>query len=58
MAHCFVVYKARLKTPEDSPGQLGLDSWGLMKKDGRWWIVSVSNDVVTPQRPLPEELRK
>jgi hypothetical protein len=57
MAHCFVVYKARFKTPADSPGQLGLDSWGLMKKDGRWWIVSVTNDVVTPQRPLPEELR-
>jgi hypothetical protein len=57
MAHCFIVYKARLKTPENSPGQLGLDSWGLIKKDGRWWIVSVTNDVVTPQRPLPEELR-
>lgn len=57
MAHCFVVYKARFKTPENSPGQLGLDSWGLMKKDGRWWIVSVTNDVVTSQTQLPEELR-
>jgi hypothetical protein len=57
MAHCFVVYKARFKTPENSPGQLGLDSWGLINKDGRWWIVSVANDVVTPQRPLPEELQ-
>jgi len=57
MAHCFVVYKARFKTPKNSPGQLGLDSWGLMKKDGRWWIVSVTNDVVTSQRPLPEDLR-
>ena len=34
MAHCFVVYKARFKTPENSPGQLGLDSWGLMRKVG------------------------
>lgn len=57
MAHCFVVYKARFKTPENLPGQLGLDSWSLMKKDGRWWIVAVTNDVVTPQRELPEELR-
>jgi hypothetical protein len=57
MAHCLVVYKARFKTPAALPGQLGLDSWGLMKTDGRWWIVSVTNDVVTPQRPLPEELR-
>jgi hypothetical protein len=57
MAHCFVVYKARFKTPENQPGQLGLDSFGLVKKDGRWWIASITNDVVTPDRPLPEELR-
>lgn len=57
-AHCFVVYMARFKTPANLPGQMGLDSFGLMKKDGRWWIVSVTNDIVTPQNPLPEELRK
>ncbi len=57
MAHCFVVYKAQFKTPANSPGQLGLDSFSLMKKEGRWWIVSVTNDIVTPQRQLPEELR-
>jgi len=58
MAHCFVVYKARLMTPENAPGQLGLDSFGLMRKDGRWWVVSLNNDVVTPKRPLPPELAK
>jgi len=57
IAHCFVVYKARLKTPANIPGQLGLDSFSLMKKDGRWWIVSIANDVVSPQNPLPKELR-
>jgi hypothetical protein len=57
MAHVFVVYKARLKTPADSPGQFGLDSWELVKKEGRWWVVGMTNDVVTPQRPLPVELR-
>ena len=57
IAHAFVVYKARLKTPADTPGQVGLDSWELMKKDGRWWIAAVTNDIPTPQRPLPEELR-
>jgi hypothetical protein len=56
-AHCFIVYKAQFITPADSPGQLGLDSFGLMKKDGRWWIVSITNDVITPQNPLPENLR-
>ena len=57
IAQIFVVYKARFLTPENAPGQLGLDSFSLMKKDGRWWIVSIANDVVTPQNPLPEELR-
>lgn len=57
IAHCFIVYKARFMTPADAPGQLGLDSFGLMKKDGRWWVVSITNDVITPQNPLPESLR-
>lgn len=57
IAHCFVVYKVRILTPADTPGQLGLDSFSLMKKDERWWIVSIANDVITPQNPLPEELR-
>lgn len=56
-AQCFIVYKAQFMTPADAPGQLGLDSFALMKKDGRWWIVSITNDVVTAQNPLPEELR-
>ena len=57
IAQCFVVYKVRLLTPADSPGQLGLDSFSLMKKDGRWWIVSIANDVITPQNPLPDFLK-
>lgn len=56
-AHCFVVYKARLKTPPDLPGQYGLDSWSLVKKDGRWWVAAITNDIVSPDRPLPEEWR-
>ncbi len=56
-AQCFVVYRARFKTPPDLPGQIGLDSWALMKKEDRWWVVSVTNDIVSPQKPLPEELR-
>lgn len=57
IAQVFVVYKARFMTPENAPGQLGLDSFSLMKKDGRWWVVSITNDIVTPENPLPEEIR-
>ncbi len=56
-AQCFVVYRARFRTPPDLPGQVGLDNWAMMKLDERWWIVAVTNDVVSPERPLPEELR-
>ena len=57
IAHCFVVYKAGFKTPAGGPRQRGLDSFELMKRDGRWWIVAVTNDVVSPDNPLPENLR-
>ena len=57
MAHCFVVYKARFKTPQYQPVQLVLDSFVLMKKEWIWWIVSITNDVVSPNRSLPEALR-
>lgn len=56
-AHAFVTYRARFKTPADAPGQFGLDSFGLLRLDGRWWIASITNEVVTPDRPLPERLR-
>ncbi len=56
-AHAFVVYRARFKTPADLPGSVGLDSFGMLRLDGRWWIASVTNEVVTPDRPLPERLR-
>ena len=57
IAHCFIVYKAKFIIPADDPGHLGLESYGLVKKDGRWWIVSITHDIITPQNPLPDFLR-
>ena len=56
MAHAFVVYRARLQTPSGQRGTYGLDSFGLVHMDGRWWIASLTNDVVTRDRSLPEGL--
>jgi hypothetical protein len=56
MAQAFVVYRARMMTPADARAQLGLDNFGLVRMDGRWWIVSVTNDVVTPSLALPPSL--
>jgi hypothetical protein len=34
-----------------------VDSFQLIKKDGRWWIVSITNELPTPDRPVPEFFR-
>jgi len=54
IAHCFVVYEAEVLGTDRGP-QRGLDSWHLMKRDGRWWVVSVVNDSEPASGPIPKE---
>jgi hypothetical protein len=37
--------------------QTGLDSMHLIKVEGEWQIISIINEIPTPDRPLPEFLR-
>jgi hypothetical protein len=56
IAHILVLYEAII--PETmKQAQKGVDSWELVKKDGRWWIVAVTNEVPSNERPLPRELQ-
>ena len=55
IAHIYVVYEAAI-LGSDRPPQRGLDSWHLMKRDGRWWVVSVVNDSETVAGAIPEEV--
>jgi len=57
IAHCYVVYEAAITGSERAP-QRGLDSWHLMQRDGRWWVVSVVNDSEPAAGPVPEEVFK
>jgi hypothetical protein len=57
IAHILVLYEASIPG-SPRPPQQGIDSFQLIRKDGRWWIVSVVNELVTPDRPVPEELRE
>lgn len=57
IAHFFVVYEASIPGGERPPQQ-GLDSFQLIRKERRWWIVSVTNEIPRPDLPLPEELRQ
>ncbi|MEJ2583403.1 MAG: hypothetical protein P8127_17525 [Acidobacteriota bacterium] len=55
IAHCYVVYTADI-LGDDRPPRRGLDSWHLMHRDGRWWVVSVINDVERIAGPIPDEV--
>jgi hypothetical protein len=56
MANVLVLYEAQI-TGSARPPQQGVDNFSLIKQDGRWWIVSVTNEIPTPERPIPEVLR-
>ncbi len=55
MAHVLVLYEAHI-TNDPTPPQRGIDSWLLNRRDGRWVIVAVTNDLVTKDHPVPPEL--
>jgi hypothetical protein len=57
VADVLVLYEASLPGSPRGP-QKGVDSFHLVKKDGRWWMVSIVNDVVTKDRPVPKELEE
>ena len=56
VAHVLVLYEASIPGSERAPQQ-GIDSFQLIQKDGRWWIVSITNDLPNRDHPVPEELR-
>jgi hypothetical protein len=57
IAHVLVLYEAHT-TGSPRPPQQGVDSFQLIQKDGRWWIVSITNEIVTADRPVPPELKR
>jgi hypothetical protein len=56
IAHILVLYEASIPT-SPRPPQQGVDSFHLFRSQGRWWITSVVNEVLTRDRPAPETLR-
>jgi len=56
MAHVLVLYEAHI-TSDPTPPQQGIDSWLLSRRDGRWVIVAITNDLITRDHPVPPELR-
>lgn len=56
IAHVLVLYEASIPGSARPPQQ-GVDSFQLMRKSGRWRIVSIVNEVPTADRPVPAVLR-
>lgn len=57
IAHVLVLYEAHITGSPRQPTQ-GVDSFSLIKKDGRWWIVAITNELPAADRPIPAVLRR
>jgi hypothetical protein len=56
IATVLVLYEAHIPG-SPRPPQQGVDSFHCVKKNGRWWIVSVVNEISTRTRAIPAELQ-
>ncbi len=57
IANVFVHYEAAIVDSDKKPTH-GVDSIELVRKDGRWWIASITNDLPNAEHPLPAELQE
>ncbi len=57
MAQVLVLYEASIPGVSPAPQQ-GVDNFLLIRQDGRWRIVAITNELPGPDRPLPAELRE
>jgi hypothetical protein len=55
MAQMLVLYEASIPGSSRGPQQ-GVDNFLLIRKANRWWIVAITNEIPTPDNPLPPEL--
>lgn len=57
IANVLVLYEAAI-TDSDRPPTRGVDSIELIRKDGRWWIASITNDLPNAENPIPPQLQE
>jgi len=55
IAHILVLYEAGYADEERR--QYGIDSFHLVKREGRWWIADILNEIPDRDNPIPVELR-
>jgi len=57
MAQVLVLYEAYITGSPVRPQQ-GMDNWLLVRRDGRWLIAAITNELVSAANPVPPELRE
>ncbi len=57
IAHVWVLYEAHIPG-SPRPPQQGVDGFSLIRRDGKWLIAAVVNEIPDPQHPVPEVLRQ
>jgi len=57
MAHVLVLYEAAIPGSEIPPNK-GIDSFLLIRKEGEWKVTAITNEVPTPDNPIPPDLFK
>lgn len=55
-AHVLVLFETFITGSPVEP-TLGVDSWLLGRRDGRWLVLAVTNELVSSANPIPPELR-
>jgi len=56
IASVLVLYEAHVPNTGRQP-QRGVDSIQLIRREGRWWIQSIVNEIPTPEAPAPADLQ-
>lgn len=56
IAHVLSTYESRVGTPDNDPVSRGVNSFQLVRIDGRWWLASTVWDIEAPENPIPPEL--
>ena len=54
IAHVLSTYESRVGSEESEPVRRGINSFQLLRHDGRWWIAAITFDVELPDNPIPD----
>jgi len=56
IAHAFVVFEPRVGPNWDGPTTPGVDSVDLVRRNGRWWVASITTQFSSDDLPIPDWL--